>query len=125
MNNQKIIHKIKKIYCLAIVTMLLVACGGIDSIPPEKKDYIGTWYGQYMVISISAEARVDYKYKKGGSSKSIDGPIQEFIGDNFKVGALGIDTTFVVSKVPYFEDNVWKMVIDDQLVIRKANPTHL
>lgn len=104
-----------------LFTMLLVGCDGLGKIPAEKKNYIGTWYGQYMVLTITPEARVGYQYKNGNSSKSIDAPITDFIGDDFKVGALGIYTTFIVSKVPYYEDGVWKMVVDDQLVIRKES----
>ncbi|XKM13228.1 hypothetical protein RCS94_09380 [Orbaceae bacterium ac157xtp] len=110
-----------RITFLLLIALFLSACGGIGSIPPEKQDYIGTWHGQYMVLSISAEAQVEYQYEKGNVSKSISAPITEFIGDDFKVGALGMDTLFVVNKPPYFENGVWKMIVDDQLVIRKAN----
>lgn len=101
------------------MALMLTGCGGLGTIPADKQDYIGTWYGQYIVLSISADAKVDYKYKKGNTSKSISAPILEFIGDDFKVGAFGIDTVFEVSTKPYLEDGIWKMVVDEQLVMRK------
>lgn len=115
-----IINRLKLIVFLWI-SLLLTGCDGIGTIPVDKQNYIGTWYGQYMVLTITPDARVDYKYQKGNASTSLDAPIVEFIGDDFKAGALGIYTTFVVSTAPYYEDGVWKMVVDNQLVIRKAS----
>ncbi|OCG31203.1 hypothetical protein A9G34_09260 [Gilliamella sp. Choc4-2] len=109
----------KQFYLLAIVATLITACDGLKAIPSEKKSYIGTWQGEYMAITITSDAKINYKYKKDTVSKTIQAPIFEFIGNDFKVSVSGLNTVFVVSKVPYFEDGVWKMVIDDQLVIRK------
>jgi hypothetical protein len=105
-----------------MLAIFITACNGLDAIPPEKSNYIGTWQGEYMVISIAKDARVNYKYKKDGVTKTVEGPIQEFIGDDFEVGVLGIiNSLFKVSTPPYFEDGQWKMVIDDQLVIKTSD----
>ena len=116
----KLLKKIKHVYLLLILAIFITACNELDAIPPEKSNYIGTWQGEYMVISIAKDARVIYNYKKDGVTKSVEGPIQEFIGDDFKVGVLGLNSLFKVSKPPYFEEGQWKMVIDDQLVIKTS-----
>ncbi|RKS85789.1 hypothetical protein DES39_1205 [Orbus hercynius] len=108
-----------KAFVLVWFALWLVGCDGLGRIPVEKQDYIGTWYGQYMVLTISPNARVEYEYHKENASKSISAPITEFIGDDFNVGAFGMTTTFLVTKAPYHEDGVWKMVVDNQLVVRK------
>ncbi|MFQ1005117.1 hypothetical protein [Gilliamella sp. CG13] len=117
----KLLKKIKHVYLLLILAIFITACNELDAIPPEKSNYIGTWQGEYMVISIAKDARVNYNYKKDGVTTTIKGPIQEFIGDDFKVGILGLNSLFKVSTPPYFEDGQWKMVIDDQLVIKTSD----
>jgi hypothetical protein len=90
------------------------ACGlkGIK-VPADKQDYIGVWLSKEISLSISAEGRVEYQKNSGGSKKSISAPIQKFEGNNFVVGALGINTTFVVSETPHKDDTgLWKMTVD-------------
>ena len=117
----KLLKKIKHVYLFLILAIFITACGGLDAIPSEKSNYIGKWQGEYMVITITKDAKVIYNYKKDGVTKSVEGPIQEFIGDDFKVGVLGLNSLFKVSTPPYFEDGQWKMVIDDQLVIKTSD----
>ncbi|MCX8577883.1 hypothetical protein J3U35_00380 [Gilliamella sp. B2717] len=117
----KLLKKIKHVYLFLILAIFITACNELDTIPPEKSNYIGTWQGEYMVISITKDARVIYNYKKDGVTTTIKGPIQEFMGDDFKVGILGLNSLFKVSTPPYFEDGQWKMVIDDQLVIKTSD----
>lgn len=100
--------------CLLVTVVLLTGCGlkGI-SIPADKKDYIGYWTAPDMKLSISESGRVEYEKTNGGSKKSISAPIQKFEGNNFVVGALGINTTFVVSQPPAKDSSgTWTMVVD-------------
>ena len=55
-------------------------------------------------------------------SKSIKGPLQKFEGNNFVVGALGINTTFVVSDPPHKDSTgIWKMTMDGNELTKIAN----
>lgn len=104
---------------LIITLTLLVACGlkGVG-IPEDKKNYVGTWRNETIELKISEGGRVDYKKSKDGLSSSVNGPIQKYEGNNFVVGALGINTTFVVSEAPKEIDGVWKMTVDGNELAR-------
>lgn len=99
---------------LVLVTTLHVACSGIP-VPPDKQDYVGHWEGDGMTLTITADGGVSYVRVSGGGKREINAPIKAFEGNDFVVGALGITTTFKVSKPPYQEadvPNAWKMVVD-------------
>lgn len=105
-----------KTYLIAVLLVLLTlaSCGlkGIK-VPADKKDYVGVWTSQDVMLSISEGGKVSYKKENGGTSTEINAPIQKFEGDNFVVGALGINTTFVVSETPHQDSTgVWKMTVD-------------
>jgi hypothetical protein len=65
-----------------------------------------------MYLLILSDGSVKYERLKGGATTTVTGPIKEFKGDNFVVGFAFIKTTFVVSKPPYQENGVWKMIVD-------------
>ena len=88
----------------------LTACG--KPVPPEKSSYVGEWRSQTMALLITQDGSVEYKRVDGGVSKSINGPLKGFNGDNFEVGIGPMSTTFVVSSAPYQEDGKWKMTVE-------------
>ena len=99
--------------CMLLLTAL--SCGSMKGIkvPADKQDYIGRWSSDEIQLSISANGRVEYEKNSGGSKKTISAPIQKFEGNNFVVGALGINTTFVVSNPPEKDSaGIWKMTVD-------------
>jgi predicted amidohydrolase len=98
---------------LIIALTFLLACGlkGIG-IPEDKKDYVGTWRSEIIELRINENGRVEYKKSKNGMSSSVNGPIQKYDGNSFIVGALGINTTFIVSEAPKEVNGVWKMTVD-------------
>ena len=101
---------------------ILASCGGLKGIkvPEDKKDYIGMWKTTDISLSISKSGRVEYENKSGNVNKSISAPIQKFDGNNFTVGALGINTTFVVSDPPHKDSSgVWKMTVDGNELIKQ------
>ncbi len=110
---------ILRLFFIFNLVLLLSGCFGIKEIPENKKNYIGTWRGEFIVLTITPDAHVEYRYKKGNVSKSISGPISGFEGDDFKVGIFGLNTIFKVKTIPFYEKGEWKMVVDDQLVTRK------
>jgi hypothetical protein len=89
---------------------LLAGCG--EPVPADKAAYVGEWNAKNMRLVITQDGRVEYKRSDGASSNSINAPIQRFEGNNFVVGVGMFNTTFVVSKPPHQEGNVWKMVVD-------------
>ncbi|MCD6066779.1 MAG: hypothetical protein K0S33_1605 [Bacteroidetes bacterium] len=101
---------------LNVIVVLLLLTGlsscGIG-IPKGKENYVGMWTSETMTLNIDENGKVEYKRQVTDvSSKSVNGPIQKFDGDNFVVGALGIETTFVVSKPPHEEEGTIKMTVD-------------
>ena len=101
---------------LPLVLLVLFSCsfGGTKAgkIPEDKKDYVGAWASDEIYLEISENGTVDYKRESGGSTTSVNAPIQKFEGNNFVVGALGFNTTFIVNKVPHEENGVWTMTVD-------------
>lgn len=96
---------------LAIVLLfLLVGCG--EPVPADRAMYVGAWKGKDMSLVITQDGRVEYERRGGSGSTSVKAPIQRFEGNNFVVGVGPFSTTFVVSKPPYLDGSVWKMVVD-------------
>jgi hypothetical protein len=117
-------HKqISSILALPLVLLLLFSCGlggGKAGIPEDKKDYIGAWASEEVYLEITPNGQVDYKRESGGSTTSVNAPIQKFEGNSFIVGALGFETKFVVSKPPHEENGTWSMTVDGRELTKVA-----
>jgi hypothetical protein len=102
----------KKAPLVVLIPAILVlsACG--QQVPADKAAYVGEWHAQSMNLTVMRDGRVLYKRVKGTSTTSIDAPLRRFEGDNFVVGIPFVSTTFEVSKPPYQDAGVWKMVVD-------------
>lgn len=106
--------------CSAILlTILLAACG--KPVPAEKASYVGEWQSKTMYLLITQDGSVKYKRVNAGSTTSINAPVKDFIGNNIEVGVGPMTTIFVVSKLPYQDGEQWKMVVDDEMLIKSAN----
>jgi hypothetical protein len=107
--------------CAMLVTTLLVSCGsgGLSGLPKSKKEYAGTWFSDDMSLTISTNGKVNYKRVSGSSTTSVNAPIQKFQGNNFIVGAFGMNTTFLVSQPPHQEAGVWMMTVDGEELTRQ------
>jgi hypothetical protein len=103
---------------LLLAFAVLAGCG--KPVPPEKAAYVGEWQDKSMYLMITQDGSVSYKRLKNGSTTSIDGPLKEFRGNDFDVGVGAMATTFVVSKPPYQEDEVWKIVVDGQQLTKTS-----
>ncbi len=73
-----------------------------------------------MYLLITQDGSIRYKRLKSGVSTSVEGPLKGFDGDNFEAGIGPLSTTFVVSKPPYQEEGVWKMVVDGVELTKSA-----
>ncbi len=103
-------NSIKYTFSVLIIALLFISCG--QPVPPEKISYVGEWKSKEMYLLILPDGSVKYERLKGGATTTVTGPIKEFQGNNFVVGIALIKTTFVVSKPPYQENGVWKMIVD-------------
>ena len=99
-----------RILATLLACFLLAACS--KPVPPEKAAFVGEWQEPSMYLLITQDGSVSYKRIQGGATKSVNGPIKGFTGDNFEVGLGPLSTTFVVSKPPYKDGQAWKMVVD-------------
>ncbi|MBW3566209.1 MAG: hypothetical protein KY459_15990 [Acidobacteria bacterium] len=111
--------KFTKLLVLLALVGSLIGCG--KPVPPEKSAYVGEWQEKTMYLLITEDGSVRYKRLKGGASTSLEGPLKGFTGDNFEVGIGPMATTFVVSKPPYKDGDIWKMVVDDVELIKTAH----
>ncbi len=100
----------KKYLSLIILVILLSGCA--DPLPADKLHYVGEWQNKEMALLILADGTVAYKRLKGGGSTSINGPLKEFVGDDFVVGILFMTTTFDVSSPPQENNGLWTMTVD-------------
>jgi hypothetical protein len=99
-----------------LLALLLAACG--QPVPADKSAYVGDWRSPEMRLVITREGHVRYERRSGSGRTSIDAPLQGFDGDNFSAGVGFLRTTFVVTKPPYREGTLWKMVVDGVEVVR-------
>jgi hypothetical protein len=90
--------------------LALSGCG--TPVPAEKAAYVGQWLAPQMSLLITQSGSVVYKRVEGGVTKSIDGPLKAFHGDNFEVGIGPLTTTFVVSAPPHPAGDATKMTVD-------------
>ncbi len=97
---------------IAICFMLFFLFGCSNPLPDDKLSYAGEWQSKEMVLLILEDGTVSYKRLKGGGSSSINGPLKEFNGNDFKVGILFFSTTFKVSEPPHEVNGLWQMVVD-------------
>ena len=97
---------------LFAITLAIILIGCAKPIPQEKSTYVGEWRGTAMALLITQDGSVAYRRLEGGVSKSIDGPLKQFEGDNFVVGVGPISTMFVVTVPPHQDGEQWKMTVD-------------
>jgi len=117
----------KKLYRFTIATVLVfftILMTGCNSIPiPEgKKTYVGTWEGVGFHLTITDDGAVNCRRVNGRSTKTITGPVTDFKGDDFVVGALFITTRFEVQHPPYMEGDDWFMVVEGIELKKIAGP---
>jgi hypothetical protein len=106
---------------LFLFTFLTTACNSIP-IPEEKKSYIGTWEGVGFYLTITDNGAVACRRVEGHSTRTLTGPVTDFKGDDFVVGALFITKRFEVQYPPHMEGDDWFMVVDGVELKKIAGP---
>jgi len=117
----------------ALVLVAALACKGggksTSSSGPEepataisttKKDYVGEWSAPGVKLNISPSGSVEYEKKSGASSKTVNGSIKSFHGDNIDVFAL-ITVTLEVQKAPHLDGTTWKMTVEGDEVTKNGS----
>jgi len=94
----------------ALLVAFVAGCG--EPVPADMKEYVGEWHGKDMLLVITQDGGVRYSRKQGSSTTNINAPIQRYDGASFWVGVGILATKFDVSKPPYRDGNLWKMVVD-------------
>lgn len=110
--------KIQSAVAVVLVTLFLVACG--VPVPAEKSAYVGEWEEATMYLLITQDGSILYNRIKDGATTSVEGPLKGFDGDDFEAGIGPLSTVFVVSKPPFQEEDVWKMVVDGVELTKSA-----
>src|SRR4249919_1576342 len=91
--------KLRLLLLSLLVVAGLAACG--KPVPADKAAYVGEWQRPDMYLLITQDGSVSYKRLKGGATVSVDGPLQGFEGNGFKVGVGPMSTQFHVDKAPH------------------------
>jgi hypothetical protein len=100
----------RRLACV-VLAALLSACSA-KPVPPEKSEYVGTWKGPKMSVSITQAGEVKYERSDGWIPKSATGTLQGFNSDNFDVAVMGYTTTFIVSLPPHWVGDQKRMTVD-------------
>ena len=107
---------------LALVTSVaaLLACSGLTGtpVPSSKVDYVGTWTGGPVTLTIEQAGFVQYKKVEGATSSEINAPITAWHSTGFDAGMGPVSTTFTVNDEPHPENGVWTMTVDGQILTR-------
>jgi hypothetical protein len=90
-----------------------------NTIPAEKKDYVGDWTAPGHILSIASSGKVHYEVhevrNEGGTNvahtDTLDLPFQKFEGDDFLIGAKHWSKTFQVTLPPHLQDKTWRMTL--------------
>jgi len=98
--------------------MLLTSCA---SLPQDRIDYVGYWSNQTSSLKITADGQFHFSKRSKDSNTSVNAPIQSFSGDSVVVGIGPLSSTYIVSKRPYQEGSLWKMVIEGETLIKLSN----
>lgn len=99
-----------KYIAILMFAFLVTACS--NPVPESKLDYVGEWQSKEMYLLILKDGTVAYKRLKGGGNVTVNGPLKEFVGENFVVGIAFLTTTFEVSQAPEQINGAWRMTVD-------------
>ena len=110
LENQNEENKRYKFILICLTIFLFSACS--QPLPEDKLAYVGEWQSKEMRLVILQDGSVAYNRLKKGGHVSVNGPLKEFVGDDFKVGIWFLTTTFEVSEPPHEVNGSWQMVVD-------------
>jgi hypothetical protein len=96
----------------ALAALLLLCACGRQPVPRDKLSYVGEWTAPDMYLLLLPEGRVTYERNQGSAKTRVDGPLQQFDGNDFVVGVWFMATTFKVSAPPHEVEGTLRMTVD-------------
>lgn len=103
---------------LALLLLLLVAAC-TQPVPVDKRDYIGHWHGEGVLLVIRADGHADYARVRDSRRTSIEGPAHSFTTKGFKIGLGPLSASFRVQSPPKEMDGTWRMTVDGVVLTRR------
>lgn len=94
--------------------------GCAKPVPAEKAEYVGTWQGPQMTLTIHAGGRVLYARRRGNTATSVDAPLKRFENEDFIVGVGPLETRFDVTRPPHRAGGAWRITVDGVELTRTA-----
>lgn len=112
-----------------LLLLALAAC--TQPLPVDRRDFIGHWQGDGVLLVIQADGHARYARVKDGRRTTINGPAHSFSTDGFRIGIGPLSARFKVQSPPTETDGTWRMTVDGQVLSRidlgelgqKAQPT--
>lgn len=100
-----------------LLLMALAAC--TQPVPVDKRDYIGHWQGEGVLLVIRADGHADYARVRDSRRTSIEGPAHSFTTRGFKIGIGPLSANFRVQSPPKEVDGDWRMTVDGVVLTRR------
>ena len=116
--------------CLLVmlVTPVILACGGMEGLaemaqpvpaPPEHLPIVGTWVGDEVTLSITADGMLSHETHGGGASTSFRAPVREW-KDGAVVAGLGpVVQSFELEGPMEGEDGQTVLVVNGTPLVRQ------
>ena len=95
----------------AAALLLLAACSGKE-VPVEHRDLIGQWESPELRITITSDGIVDYARTQGGTTVTLNGPIESYRDDGITAGYGPFKDDIKINERPSQIDEVWWMTVD-------------
>ena len=103
---------------LALVLLLvLAACA--QPVPVDKREYVGHWQGEGVLLVIQANGHADYARARDRRRTSLEGPAHSFTTQGFKIGIGPLSASFRVQSPPRQRDGSWRMTVDGVELTRR------
>jgi hypothetical protein len=103
---------------LALLLLLsLAAC--TQPVPVDKRDYIGHWQGEGVLLVIRADGHADYARVQDSRRTNIEGPAHSFTSQGFRIGIGPLSARFKVQSPPAKVDGAWHMTVDGVVLTRR------
>lgn len=95
-----------------VLLWLLALAACTQPLPVDKRDYVGHWQGDGVLLVIQADGHASYERAKDGRRTSISGPAHSFSTAGFKIGIGPLSANFKVRSAPTASNGTWRMTVD-------------
>jgi len=103
-------------FALLLLLVAMAAC--TQPLPVDKRDFIGHWRGEGVLLVIQADGHANYARAKDSRRTSITGPAHSFSAKGFKIGIGPLSAPFRVQSPPLETDGAWRMTVDGVVLTR-------